>query len=278
MADSPESPTPDDAPLSVGDDEVERLLKEAESLTAEIAEDAGVDPDAASGTTGQDRPGGEGEDRPDPVEAAAKAEEAAKDLGDLLRDSDAQEAARAAEPSSPSSPVEATPDTKLAPPPPEQGSGDDGGFSDLTDDDHAAFESAAGGGAKLAQSGDVDDIVPEDVSGEGGEETPGAGETPSSEQIAWRVRCLRRSKSAVSWLRKAPKIVPAAMQAAIIWMDRPFAGVRPGVKRFLGVIALASILTGIAAWVLPGALEHNQFAEMPTDTAVDAPAFRPSEE
>jgi hypothetical protein len=244
MADSPESPTPDDAPLSVGDDEVERLLKEAESLTAEIAEDAGVDADAASGATGQNQPGREAEARPDPVEAAAKAEEAAKDLSDLLRDSDAPDSAQAAEPSFPSSPMEATPEDEFAPPPPGQGA----------DDDEKALD---------------------DVSGEGDEETPGTDESTDPEQIAWPGRRIRGLKSAVSWLRKMPKIVPATLQAAIIWTDRPFAGVAPGIKRVLGVIALASILTGIAAWVLPGALEHNQFAEMPTDTAVDAPAFRP---
>ncbi len=281
MADSPDALPPDDAPLSVGDEEVERLLQEAESLTAEIADDAGVetvppDPDSAPQLGDHDQPGGQREPRPDPLTAAARAEKAVKGLGDLLNDSDADTPPGTATPTL-ATPSDATPEDELAsPPPPQQDADDFDGFSGLTDDDHDVFDAAATGGGT---SEDHDETqTPDDRPTAAGEQTSAGDESANPERPAIWPRCAGAFKTTVSRLRKAPKAVPAGIRAVIIWTDKPFAGVSLGVKRALGAVALASILTGIAAWVLPGALAHNPFADMPSDTAVDAPAAQPTEE
>jgi len=263
MTDSPDAPTPDDAPLSVGDDEVDRLLKEAESLTAEIAEDAGVDtkpsdPDAAPDPAGQATPGDLGDAPPDPLSAAAKAETAARGLSDLLQD------AEAAAP-----PDDADEDEFAAPTTPQQNEDDFNGFATLTEDEHAAFDSATDGGG----GGGGETPAPK----EGEEEASDETEAVTPERLALIPRCRRSLESVTRSLRSVPTNIPAGVKAVIVWTDRPFAGLSLSLKRALGAIALASILTGIAAWVLPGALEHNPFADMPTGTAVDGALLQPPE-
>ncbi len=272
MTDSPDAPPPDDAPLSVGEEEVERLLQEAEALTAQIAEDAGVDaepadPEAVPGEEDHDPPGEEGEARPDALTAAAKVEQAAKGLGDLLTDADADASTGTTTPS-PAAPASETPEDELASlPAPQQDADDFDGFSGLTAEDHAVFNSATDGDA--GTDGEDEVQAPGGRPAEDGDETPSIVASAHPEPVAWSQLCVRGLQSTVSRLRQAPKAVPAALRAAIIWTDKPFADISLGVKRILGAVALASILTGIAAWVLPGALAHNPFADMPTHTAVD---------
>lgn len=269
MTDSPDPSTPDDAPLRVGDDEVERLLREAESLTAKIAEDAGVDAergnaDAAFDPAAQDPSDELDAVHADPLAAAAKVETAAKGLSDLLRDSDEN----------------APDDDEVAslPRPQPRGTNETDGYSTVNGGDRAAFHSAAKRYAGPGSTDGDEEATHGDISVEGELQSAETDKSAHSERIAWTPRCVGGLQAVATGLRKARSSVPAAMKAIILWTDRPFAGLSLGVKGILGTIALATILTGIAAWVLPGALEHNPFADMPTGVAVDAPVLQSSEQ
>ena len=48
----------------------------------------------------------------------------------------------------------------------------------------------------------------------------------------------------------------------IVILDQPFAEMSMGKKRLLGLVAIATVIGGIAAWVLPSLLDHNPFSDM----------------
>ena len=231
------------------DQEVEQLLNRADSLTAEIMTDTGLespetDSDHNQGTEFNEteaivEPGGSEaldnqSEEPDAEEAASQAVEQVKELNDLLRDPDA----------SPTSKSEGDATEEKSPPPPKKPEADGEKGSQAPDDEMSAAPTDE---SDLAADGHDDAL---------------------ESKLSIKQKIVTASRSAVRVFTALPVLVLNSLLKSLIWLDRPFANIPTGVKRGLGIVALATLLAGIATWVLPTLLSQNPFEDMDRYTTI----------
>lgn len=263
MQDPANNPTPGEPPLTVSDEEVERLLQQAESLTKEIVEDVGEKPtpDAAHDNTG----GQFGTVEPDP-EAAV--ELVAQDIAHLtktitvepptetIENEDAVSIAMTdALPVATDQDVEAT-DEALTVTTDEVQPDVDVEMSPT--DDHVAV------GADPNESTNSPDST-----------SPEADDATAAPGLEWPIqrRGITRVARHVALYSARSLIfaVPNACIRLIMLLDLPFRGFRPGVKSVLGVIGLISLLMGGVAMLAPSMMQSNPYALMPPQPHMEVP-------
>lgn len=257
MSESNQPLPSEDPPLTVADDEVERLLSQAQSLAADIATLAKVEEPAVASP---DIPIDLEQGKLDPAAATATLEQSVAELAGLVGDPDAAASAR---PDPSSSPEPAIPSVPSAPP-------QDAGHGLADDPDHEAATSRHG----LAETGGIafDDALVGDVDVNLDESaTPVPVEeiaTKSSFRAAAVASSLRerlttwRRKLSTAGVRLAHRM-PGGLVGVFVLFDRPFAGLSPATKQAIGYVAIVTILMGIASLVLPGLLESNPYVQIP---------------
>ncbi len=271
MPESPNNPNPDQPPLTIGDQEIERLLQQAESLTHEIVEGVGAEasPDAPTGN-----PAGQlGDAEPDP-EAAV--ELVTQDVAQLVADVSEPPAAPSAE-SFDAEAIDAEADGAEAANGPEAAESVAAVDQDVeaTEDD-AAIESA--------EANEADELVPIES---------GTSDAPATESLVVAA-VVEQSASpqpespllpvapepdnsvpprrpfaglmkhaAIYTARTIVFAVPNICIRLLMLLDWPFRGISPGFKNALGVIGLITMLMGGVAMVAPSMMKHNPYAAMP---------------
>jgi len=230
-----------EAPLDLSDQEMERLLDEAASLSEEIAaesEDLSGDPSLESDAEQKTIQGQPSRSQPaeaisaDEPPATSPATDRRNDLPDLLHDPDAEATTPPPQPD-----ASTTPEL-----PPRKADPRREGKS--RSEEHHEADNSESEDSKAPPSDAPDQTQPP------------AAKRPLRKRLAAGVG---------SALRSALQIPVATLNAwlrMVILLDRPFCGWSLGVKRALGIAAVATLLMGIGAWVLPGLLNHNPFADM----------------
>ena len=227
--------------VAVSDAELERLLNEATSLSQEIAEEAGEISKEASTEEGGDQtaPATTPVDVTEPEApdtAAPPAAEQAKPLPNLLQDPDATTASAPAE-----AEPEPTANQDTAPAAAPRPS-----VKIETRDEEIAANAAS----------------PDAVGDESGESTDGQeGEDPHHGPSI-KERLVGACRLAASLGRTVPISLANGFLSIFILLDRPFRDVSPERKQVLGLVALATLMAGVAAWILPDMMNGNPFSEM----------------
>ncbi len=262
----------EDPPLTVSDDEVERLLSQAQSLAADIATLARVEqtPVSAAGGTIDLEKGDL-----DPAAATESLERSVDELAGLLGGPDGAASA------SPGSTPPAGPSTVPTPGATVADAGgtlaDDAGPGPSTagpgpstagpGSSTAGFGPTEAGGIPFdnALVGDVDVSLDEAASlaPPGGGIPAAGGSRPAAALATWRERLgtwRRRMGTAGGRLARR---MPGGIVGFFLLLDRPFAGVPATAKRMIGGVAVVTLLMGLLAWLLPGLLESNPYAEVP---------------
>ena len=225
-------------PIAMSDAELERLLDEATSLSRELAEEAGV----LEGSAVQPADAAAME----PPDRAASATEQAKPLPDLLQDPDSPTAAAR---------------TKAGPEP-------------TTNIDAASQAGDPPAGRKRSVKIETrDEQLAENASVESGAEESGEGEDAAGEEgrprgLSVKERLAASYGLAARWGRAVPIGVANGGLSIFVALDRPFHDVTPGMKRALGMLALATLLAGIIIWILPSIMNDNPFAQMERYTKI----------
>jgi len=231
----PDIHTPNEAvategpPISISDAEMERLLDEATSLSQEIIEETGEAPgDPAAEEDGvHEIPVAQpiDLDEPEPTTVAPPVAEQSKPLlPDLLQEPPTNEGT-----------VPRTSDPPGAPRRSERIE---------TRDEEIARKSSS-------ETSWEEPSTPEDAQ----EEDPHDARSVT-ERLTASCRITVRSALAV------PIGIANGFLMIFVVLDRPFRNVSPGLKWMLGMIALATLLAGIAAWILPDLMNQNPFFEM----------------
>ncbi|MFQ5430410.1 MAG: hypothetical protein ACE5E1_08890 [Phycisphaerae bacterium] len=271
MEESVGIPEASDAPADASDSDVSRLLDEADSLSKEITADIG----ATSPVQDSEAVPPVGESAVDPIEATARVEEDVRQLNDLLHDPDSDRAA-----DSPDTQAEADDIDDEAPL-----EADEPGetVEDAAADPAVSAETRAADAVDSEEASDSADRAAEEPSdgtppreeeeGEAAEESAPASEDEAEPAPA---PPARRSVAAVmrSALRAGvgvPRFAFRTVGRLAILFDTPFTWVSPAAKRVIGYLALATLLTGAASWVLPALLNGNPFADMTPTIEVGGP-------
>ena len=254
--------TPPDPPLA--DEEVDRLLREAEALTLEISKETGVE------TCDQDTlpPGTDSEVPLDAEAAAENAKSQVQELASVLSNDDVNELIqRAAE----ASEAEEPPSGAITECAPESGlsvehapTGEDLPGSDLG--------AAAAGLAPLTSQATESDPESPIVSGredpqQAAKPEPVDSEThpaeSEQEQARKKIPLRARIKTAIRFARRcgatALLALPNACLGTLILLDRPFAGLTATTKRRIGLIGIITVVMGILSFVLPMLLSNNPY-------------------
>jgi len=232
-------------PIIVSDAELERLLDEATSLSQELADEVGKSLGETSWKEAGDEEGVAAQaidavEEPDATEAPPPATEQAKPLPDLLQDPDATAAKASAEPVQEPAAIAdaATPEIDDPPSAPRRSERIE------TRDEEIAEKARAE--AAENESSEIEEAQ---------EEEHRSG--PSVKE-----RLTASCKLAVRLVRAVPIGIANACLMIFVILDRPFRGMSPGLKRMLGLIGLATLLAGIATWILPEMMDNNPFADM----------------
>ena len=234
-------------PIAMSDVDLERLLDEATSLSRELSEEVGEILNEAPTDEGgvQDEAVATTIETAEPEPPAAA--EQIKPLPDLLQDPDAPTAATPAEAEpEPTTNQDAAPETSDPPAPPIRSKGIE------TRDEEIAEKAAS----------------PEPVGDELGKSEDAQEEESRPKGPSVKERLVASCKLAVRLGRAVPIGAANGFLTILILLDRPFRNVSPGLKRALGLVALATLMAGIAAWILPEMMNNNPFAQMERHTKV----------
>ena len=270
------SPTPDDSRLTVSNEELERLLQNAESLVADIADGVG---------------GSEAERRPKELHASPFPDK--PDALDALEQTAAQ--VDRVEKQTGAAPASVEAQTTDAHEPPETESRDDSEAPAAVDEE-SEFTESPGESATADQMPDetepdeteTDDSAPASrrpesakAPGEPGGEKPATPAPPANDADPTEASSSDGDDSATppseAPLSKGRKRLRAAFRAArtvalfpltatieiLILIDKPFARLRPTTKLVLGLMGLVSLIMGIAAFFLPKLLASNPYTSIP---------------
>jgi hypothetical protein len=251
MADPDKSPLPEDPPVTIAEDEVERLLTQAESLAVEIAAEVGSVPGRAEGVPVRAIPaiglGGE----PDPLAATREVERTLSALHGFVAEPELEASAarrgQAAERN-----AGAVPRTSAHLSPTCSG-GSDTSILEYTQPPHA-FSGATG---QTSQRSD----------GEARDENQGDLRVDEAAIQLPRERPQRTlGTRLLAALLRLPALARTTVRAGprvFSWLldiiDRPFRSVSPSTRRIIGYLAVVTFLMGIASFVLPGLLDHNSY-------------------
>lgn len=259
------SPTPEDSPLTVSNDEIERLLQNAESLVADIADGVGLSDEERSPKELHASPFPE---KPDALEALEKTAEqvdrveeqtgSMASLGEQDVDtiSDSPESETGVEPEEPD-----VADDQRSPAAPAKGKFADGqpaieagpcppsppeSAPKTTESTEAPAKSALA--SRQTNLTEASSAKPD--------ETSSTSDSPPSGR-------LRRLKVALGVARSVALFPLKATIATLILIDKPFKRLRPTTKLVLGLMGLVSLLMGLAAIFLPKLLASNPYESIP---------------
>lgn len=292
MAGPEGNPTPRD-PSPMADEEVDRLLREAEALTDEISNETGVE------NRNEDvAPADADPDAPVDVEAAAeRASNRAREVADVLSDDEgdapkggaasAESASGRSADAQYESPELADASTDEAGAPTEEPPDVSTAKSGLRvehdpkggDSPHSGDRASAAELPPLT-SRNADSIkpapprprastpaaaaaAPEAESGESSTEA-GAGEAT---QPASRSSVKAGLTASLGFARRCGSAalfaLPNACLGALILLDRPFAGLSANTKRRIGLMGIVTVVMGMLSFVLPILLADNPYKDMP---------------
>jgi hypothetical protein len=273
-----QSPSPDDSPISVGAEELERLLNQAESLVADISSGVGVadeqrEPKEVHATPFPDKP-----------DALAALEETAAHVDKLKR--------QTGEVSEPEEIPKATVDAEV---PSDSAKGNEPEIKDegkFTGDDSPSAEMptlirerpkerlpADRPSIELAVTAEKKSVAPakqkprativleppDSPAAKVADQprTPGQAVDTAVDQpapIVVRSFGWRRFPKLIFGMAKAIALAPVkAAIAVVVFIDKPFAGLSATTKLALGLIGLISLIMGVAAIFLPKLLQSNPF-------------------
>ncbi|HVP12478.1 MAG TPA: hypothetical protein VMV94_14985 [Phycisphaerae bacterium] len=254
---------PEEQPVVVGADDVDRLLAEAQSLADQIAAGSGTTGDAAGSPSPAASTSVEDKD------ALGATEEVEKTLAELeamlgvgSKAEPSADGTGAGEKAAVAKSTEAqsqAPDTKAATHGKNQ-------ILDLPPD--AAF------------SGEVDVALragaPDRVAGgaqAGPNTSSDAGQTRSFGKLLGEVKSFAlRTGAAVK------KLVPQTLSGIAAVIDRPFAGLSPVTKQYIGYAAIITVLAAIASFTMPPLFERNPYLEIGAPAKAPAEAAAPAHE
>lgn len=257
-AQQPDQPAQEPVDISA---DVDALLAQAASLAGEIAEDTGaqVDADAAPSLAEADALAADPKDAVDDVE---------KKLAEL---------------------------EKLVGVTTEDGADDDSGFitetSSLIDEDEAedAGPSITPGDAKAKPAaaadaipgddfdttlcGDIDVSLDDDIVDEPEDFGLDAGAKPAVAALRKPLETILGAPKAIGGAfkrffakgfirRLGDTLICRAILAGLELIDGPFAGLSPAAKRNIGIIAIITVLTGVASHFLPSMFNSNPYLDM----------------
>lgn len=260
---------PDEVPLALGKEEVERLLQEAESLVSEIAGTVGLHEEFSANSEGKPQPTPEEPDALSAVEMAeVQVEQIEQAVGvddppvfdhhataagntiatneELPVSATVQLDARRILPDEGTLPVAPRTDSPLKEKPPAQFASD---VATLTAPEAKApltTEPATVGTMESAHA--TQEVVAA---------TTDARATPKD-----RPRLLRVIFLPILIVRNIVVAIVNNFVRLLLLLDRPFAGLSPTARMVLGMIGLISLLLGVAAFVLPGLGTHNPYEKM----------------
>lgn len=262
------APTPEDAPLSPGNEEIEALLQQAESLVSDIAGSVGLEqspapptpmPEEADPLTAVEMATYQVEQLEEAVGEAPPAERvdaapAAMEMPDAVREFAGEDAAgetlsESPEPVDPPAPsrVPAAVGHSRSPGP------------DKTRHAPAPAESRRAATAIVEPETSPTDRQ-SDTSGE--PEAEGKGAVEESAALSRRSYARRIGAALLLICRNILVAIPNSLIRMIILLDRPFAGLSPNAKLALGMIALVTIVMGGLAIALPSLMQDNPYSSI----------------
>ncbi|OWY70759.1 hypothetical protein B7486_14230 [cyanobacterium TDX16] len=273
-----QSPSPDDSPISVGAEELERLLNQAESLVADISSGVGV-------AEGQREPkelhATPFPDKPDALaaleETAAHVDKLKRQTGELSEPVEVPEATVVEE--EPSAPVK---DNELEIKDTGALTGDDSPSTEkptLIKDESKERLPADRPSIELAATAEKKSVAPAKQKARATivlepPDSPAAkvADQPKTPEqaigtvvdqpapIVVRSVGWRRFPKLIFGMTKAIALAPVkATIAVVVLIDKPFAGLGATTKLALGLIGLISLIMGVAAIFLPKLLQSNPF-------------------
>lgn len=249
MSEQEQPALPEDPPVTIAEDEVDRLLTQAQDLADDISSTAGAesakpDPDKAPETPV--------DDEKDPLASAEAVDAALGELAELVDDAQPDDGAPATK--------EARPDA-----------------SDASSETRSAAAQSETSGIDIDESELIDADVRCDLGDDLNVDLAEPGETAAVRggdvgRVPWRQR-LGEIRSIKSVLPKLPgmaaalagRVVSSGMTTILrplVVLDRPFAGLSPAAKRRIGYIAMVTLLMGLVSFVLPTMCEHNPYQDM----------------
>lgn len=255
MPEPDKTPLPEDPPVTVTDDEVERLLSQAQSLAADIASLTGSGEQPTASTL----PVLDAEaSPPDPIAATATVEQTINELADLVGAANDELSTEPRPPDeaptsqetadlldAPDSPPPAAPTATAEHPNEARTAG-------------IAFDQALVGEVEV----DLDESALPPAPPPGEEEAPPGGWRRAT-SIPMRKRLLDLRQRFTTGAGRLARGMPGGVVGVFVFLDRPFAGLSPTIKQALGYVALVTILMGIASLLLPGLLESNPYVQIP---------------
>lgn len=273
-----QSPSPDDSPISVGAEELERLLNQAESLVADISSGVGV-------AEGQREPkelhATPFPDKPDALaaleETAAHVDKLKRQTGELSEPVEVPVATVVEE--EPSAPVK---DNGLEIKDAGALTGDDSPSTEkptLIKEESKERLPADRPSIELAATAEKKSVAPAKQKARATivlepPDSPAAkvADQPKAPEqaigttvdqpapIVVRSVGWRRFPKLIFGMTKAIALAPVkATIAAVVLIDKPFAGLSATTKLALGLIGLISLIMGVAAIFLPKLLQSNPF-------------------
>ena len=249
MSEQEQPALPEDPPVTIAEDEVDRLLTQAQDLADDLSSTAGAesakpDPDKAPETPV--------DDEKDPLASAEAVDAALGELAELVDDAQPDDEAPATK--------EARPDA-----------------SDASSETRSAAAQSETSGIDIDESELMDADVRCDLGDDLNVDLAEPGETAAVRggdvgRVPWRQR-LGEIRSIRSVLPKLPglaaalagRVVSSGMTTILrplVVLDRPFAGLSPAAKRRIGYIAMVTLLMGLVSFVLPTMCEHNPYQDM----------------
>lgn len=240
----PDKPTdPNDQPVVAGSDDIAQLLAEAERLTKELADSAGAKRDVDVGTEAGSREV-PGEERV--LVAAEDVETRLSELGSVLGldGGEGKQVGGAAGLEAPV--VEPSPEKR-----PKAG--------------EAVAASRHGLSEAVRDTGEWKGVADSDAEAAQGVAAipPGAVESSADGQVSGRGAILNRVVAMGGFccgcLPLAAKAMPKICSWVLTQMNRPFVGLSPTTKRYIGLIAIATLLVGITSFFLPSFFQGNPY-------------------
>lgn len=205
------------------------------------------------------------------------AEAPPRDLPDLLNDPDEAEVAAPAE-TAPSADAASSDEASPAEPTMEV-------LYIPDDEEPAAAEMPGDAGTGVPAADKPETVVEEALAEQAVEETAevAVAETPA-EQVAEKAevparaslmargatllkRVLAVGKRGVRVLARLPTAAVAALGYLLAIINMPFAGLSNRVRDIIGIIAIATLICGVLAWVLPWLFTSNPFVNIPAGIA-----------
>jgi len=271
---------PEDPPVTIGDDEVERLLTDAQDMVDEIASTAGID----AGAKEHDRDSPFLDEKSDPLAGADNVQEVLSELNGLIGDDDAKSEEEASQPKTATVGAEETPTDQAS----DRDKNTATAASEARPDETAAVTSSTAPSGDLSSQADEPNTTSAEVAKDGGPdiefdselvvdskadvsestekdvaqaEADGKHTAGVSGSRAKRIinKLLVASRTVVNRVILKGAAVSRTILGVLVVLDRPFAALSPSVKRHIGFVAVATVLMGLASLILPGMLEHNPY-------------------